>query len=257
MSALDCECVLSVRHWTPRLFSFTTTRNRALRFVSGQFTMIGLRVGDGALLRAYSIASAHYEETLQFLSINVPGGPLTSRLQHVVPGDLILVSRRAFGTLLMSNLLPGKVLYLIATGSGLAPFASIIKDPETYDSFETIVLFHGCRHRDDLEFGRECVAELRANDLVGEAAPNKLIYHPSVTREAYQNSGRVTNLIISGKLFDLLRLPIFHPEHDRIMLCGNPNMIDAMRSILSDRGLREGHPASPGHFVVERAFVER
>jgi ferredoxin--NADP+ reductase len=257
MNVLDREQVLSIRHWTPRLFSFTTTRNSALRFSSGQFTMIGLQIGDGVLLRAYSMASAHYEDTLQFLSINVPGGPLTSRLQHIAPGDLVFVSRRTSGTLLKANLLPGEVLYLIATGSGLAPFASIIKDPDIYDSFEQVVLFHGCRCREDLEYGRESIAELKDNELVGDSAPRKLLYLPSVTREAYQNSGRITDLINSGKLFDLLGLPGFRREHDRIMLCGNPNMIESMRLILSARGLIEGHPAEPGHFVVERAFVER
>jgi len=257
MNGLDREQVLSVRHWTARLFSFTTTRNAALRFSSGQFTMIGLPTNDVVLLRAYSMASAHYDDTLQFLSINVPNGPLTSRLQHIVPGDTLLVSRRTSGTLLRANLLPGTTLYLIATGSGLAPFASIIKDPDIYDNFEQVVLFHGCRWCEDLEYGRECITALPYNQLVGDRAPRKLLYVPSVTREAYRNNGRVTDLIDSGRLFGLIGLPPFRREHDRIMLCGNPNMIDSMRALLKDRGLTEGHPVDPGHFVVERAFAER
>jgi ferredoxin--NADP+ reductase len=257
MNMLGRERVLSIRHWTSRLFSFTTTRDPAFRFSSGQFTMIGLQVGDTALLRAYSMASAHYDDTLQFLSIKAPDGPLTSRLQHIAPGDVVLVSRRPTGTLLPANLRPGKILYLIATGSGLAPFASIIRDPDIYEGFEKIVLFHGCRRCEDLAYGHERVAELIDHDLVGDVARAKLVYFPSVTREAFRNNGRITDLIGSGRLFERLGLPDIRLDDDRIMLCGNPNMIESMRALLSGRGLIEGHPAQPGHFVVERAFVER
>src|SRR5574337_736764 len=201
MSAFHEERVLSVHHWTDRLFSFTTTRDPALRFSNGHFTMIGLKVNDKPLLRAYSIVSANYEEHLEFLSIKVPDGPLTSRLQHIQVGDSIIVGKKPTGTLLIDYLLPGKRLYLLSTGTGLAPFMSIIRAPETYERFEQIVLVHGVRQVDELAYHDVLIDSLPKHELLGEIIREKLLYYPTVTRELYKNMGRITQLIESGKLF--------------------------------------------------------
>lgn len=201
MSAFNHETVLSVRHWTDELFSFSATRTPSFRFENGQFTMIGLEVEGKPLLRAYSMVSPNYEETLEFFSIKVPDGPLTSRLQHIQPGDKILVSRKPTGTLVLDNLLPGRNLYLLSTGTGLAPFLSIIRDPEAYERFEKIILVHGCRRIADLAYRDWLSIELEKDEFIGEEVRGKLIYYPTVTREPFENRGRITDLISSGRLF--------------------------------------------------------
>src|SRR3954470_7407851 len=208
MSAFNEERVLSVHHWTDRLFSFTTTRDTSLRFSNGHFTMIGLRKEDGKpLLRAYSIASANYEEHLEFLSIKVPDGPLTSRLQHIKVGDPIIVGRKPTGTLVTDYLLPGKHLYLLSTGTGLAPFMSIVRDPDTYNKFEKIILVHGVRQKDELAYHDMLVEHLPAHEFLGDLITSQLRYYPTVTREAYRNMGRVTDLLETGKMFEDLDIP--------------------------------------------------
>jgi ferredoxin--NADP+ reductase len=257
MSAFSQEQVLDVRHWTDSLFSFRTTRSPGFRFNSGQFAMIGLELDGRPLLRAYSMASAAHEETLEFFSIKVPDGPLTSRLQRIGVGDTVLVGRKPTGTLVADNLLPGPRLLLLSTGTGLAPFASIVKDPDVYERFETIVLVHGCRHIAELAYGETLVAELRADPFFGELSADKLVYYPTVTREPFRNRGRITDLITSGKLFDDSGLTRLSLETDRVMLCGSPAMLDDLQSVLEDCGFVEGNHSEPGHFVIEKAFVER
>jgi len=222
MSAFHEETVLTVHHWTDRLFSFTTTRDQALRFSNGHFTMIGLKGDNGKpLLRAYSIVSANYEEQLEFLSIKVPDGPLTSKLQHIKPGDKIIVGRKPTGTLLIDYLLPGKTLYLLGSGTGLAPFISIVRDPETYERFEKVVIVHGVREVAELAYHDHLTVDLPKHEFLGEFCSEQLLYYPTVTREPYRNMGRITDLIQTGKLQDDLGLPALNPETDRIMLCGS------------------------------------
>src|SRR3954462_13824894 len=219
MSAFNEERVLEVHHWTDRLFTFKTTRDASLRFSNGHFTMIGLRVDGKPLLRAYSIVSANYEDHLEFLSIKVPDGPLTSRLQHIRVGDTVVVGRKPTGTLVLDYLLPGKRLYLLSTGTGRAPFMSIIRDPDTYERFEQIVLVHGVRQVDELAYHDVLTEHLPAHEFLGDMVQSKLRYYPTVTREHYRNRGRITELIETGKLFDDLRLPLLDPVHDRVMIC--------------------------------------
>jgi ferredoxin--NADP+ reductase len=257
MSAFGEERVLSVHHWTDKLFSFTTTRDPALRFSNGHFTMIGLRVNNKPLLRAYSIVSANYEEHLEFLSIKVPDGPLTSRLQHIQPGDSIVVGRKPTGTLVIDYLLPGRRLYLLATGTGLAPFMSIVRDPETYEKFEQVILVHGVRQKDELAYHDLLVEHLPSHEFLGELVTSKLRYYPTVTREAYRNMGRVTELIETGKLFTDLGVPALDREHDRVMICGSPGMLRDLKHMLEARGFAEGNTSRPGDFVIERAFAEQ
>ena len=257
MSNLLHETVTGVRHWTPTLFSFTTTRDPAFRFLSGQFTMIGLPVDGKPLLRAYSMASPHYDEQLEFFSIKVPDGPLTSRLQLIKEGDEVLVGRKAVGTLVQDSLVPGRSLFLVGTGTGLAPFASIIKDPEIYDLYDKIILVHGCRNVDELAYGDLVVDALMNHEFLGEYAREKLIYYPTVTRETFKNKGRVTDLIESGKLEADIGLPKIKSADDRVMLCGSPALLADMRVILENRGFAEGNMTIPGSFVIERAFVDK
>jgi len=257
MSAFLEERVLSVHHWTDRLFSFTTTRDPALRFSNGHFTMIGLRINGKPLLRAYSIVSANYEEHLEFLSIKVPDGPLTSRLQHIQVGDTIIVGKKPTGTLVVDYLLPGKHLYLFGTGTGLAPFMSIVRDPETYEKFEQVILVHGVRQVDELAYHDMLVEHLPNHEFLGELVTSKLRYYPTVTRETYRNMGRVTELIDSGKLFTDLGVPPLDPAHDRAMICGSPAMLRDLKHLLEARGFKEGNTSTPGAFVVERAFAEQ
>lgn len=255
MSNLNTQSVLSVHHWTDTLFSFTTTRDPGFRFENGQFAMVGLEVNGRPLLRAYSIASANYEETLEFFSIKVPDGPLTSRLQHLREGDQIFVGKKPTGTLLVDNLLPGKNLWLLATGTGLAPFLSIIRDPEVYDRYDKIVLTHTCRYVEELAY-RELIQEhLPQHEYLGELVREKLVYFPTVTREEFDNRGRITDLIGSGELFERVGLPPFSTEDDRVMLCGSPDMLKDVRAILEERDFTEGNMSEPGHFVLEKAFV--
>ncbi len=258
MVALATERVLDVRHWNDSLFSFRTTRDASLRFENGHFVMLGLHVNGKPLLRAYSIASANYEDHLEFFSIKVANGPLTSRLQHLKPGDDIIVSRKPVGTLLLHDLLPGKRLYLLSTGTGLAPFLSIIRDPQTYERFEKVVLVHGVRQVSDLAYRDYLTHELPQHGLLGEAIREKLVYYPTATREPFRYNGRLTELINSGKLFADVGVPPFTPDDDRAMLCGSPSMLADTRGLLDARGFSASpHIGTPGHYVFERAFVER
>ena len=249
--------VLSVRHWTDRLFSFTTTREASFRYQSGQFAMIGLEVDGRPLMRAYSMVSPHYEEQLEFLSIKVPDGPLTSRLQNIRVGDAILVGRKASGTLLSQNLLPGKHLYLLGTGTGLAPFMSIVQDPDIYDLFEKVILVHGCRHVNELAYQERIMAELPNHEFLGDLVADRLVYYPTITREPFENQGRIPDLLQSAQFYDKLGLPPLDIDHDRFMLCGSPAMLKDTVEVLAGQGLKEGNMSHPGHFVIERAFVDK
>lgn len=252
-----CETVLDVRHWTDRLFSFSTTRPSSLRFENGQFVMIGLPGEEpNPLMRAYSFASANYEESLEFLSIKMLQGKLTSRLQRIQPGDRLLIGSKPVGSLILQNLLPGKRIYLFGTGTGLAPFLSIVKDPELYQRFEQIVLVHGVRQRADLAYGEALVEELPRHELLGEEVSRKLVYYPTVTREPFRVNGRITELIETGQLFRDLELPLLDPATDRAMLCGSMAMLTDMRRLLDARGFHSGCNRETGHYLVERAYVE-
>lgn len=256
--SLATETVLAVRHWTDSYFSFTTTRDDGLRFENGQFVMIGLMVNERPLLRAYSIASANWEEQLEFFSIKVQDGPLTSRLQHLKEGDEVLVSRKPTGTLLISDLHPGRTLILLSTGTGLAPFLATIKDPETYERFEHVVLTHGVRGVDDLAYRDYIERELPQHEYLGEVIRQKLHYYPAVSREAFRTQGRLTDLLDSGRMLSELGLPPLDATQDRAMICGSPQMLGDFRTILDARGLKAApRIGTPGDYVFERAFVEK
>ncbi len=257
MSNYTQETVLSVRHWTDTLFSFKATRSPSFRFTNGQFTMIGLEVEGKPLVRAYSLVNTNYDEELEFFSIKVQDGPLTSRLQHIKEGDRILVSKKPVGTLILDSLLPGRTLYLLSTGTGLAPFMSIIRDPDTYERFEKVVLVHGCRQVAELAYGERITRELPGCEFIGDAVAQKLVYYPTVTREPFQNRGRVTDLITSGQLFEDIGADPISAAHDRVMICGNPQLIVDMREILRERNFNEGHSGHPAEYVIEKAFVEK
>lgn len=258
MAAFNSEEVLSVRHWNDTLFSFTTTRDEALRFTNGHFVMLGLKIDGKPLMRAYSMVSANYEENLEFLSIKVPDGPLTSRLQHIKVGDQVLVSKKPVGTLVVDDLNPGKNLYLFATGTGLAPFMSIIKDPETYDRFEKVILLHGVRYVSELAYADFIQTELPNNEYFGDIVKEKLIYYPMVSREPFRNEGRITTAIGTGKLAQDLGLPELNPETDRGMICGSPAMLKDISSLLDERGFNISKGVGQlGDYVIERAFVEK
>jgi ferredoxin--NADP+ reductase len=255
MSAFQEERVLSVHHWTDRLFSFTTTRDASLRFSNGHFTMIGLRVDGKPLLRAYSIVSPNYADHLEFLSIKVPDGPLTSRLQHIQVGDTIIVGRKPTGTLLIDYLLPGKRLYLLATGTGLAPFLSVIRDPETYERYEQVVLIHGVRQVKELAY-REYLSDILTHDeFLGEMVQQKLLYYPTVTREPFVHQGRIPQLLAEGQVAKDLGIPMLNPAEDRIMICGSPEMLRDLKALAEKLGFEEGNTSRPGAFVIERAFA--
>jgi ferredoxin--NADP+ reductase len=257
MSALTEETVLTVHHWTDELFSFTATRSPSFRFESGQFAMIGLLVDGKPLLRAYSMVSPNYADTLEFLSIKVQDGPLTSRLQHIQPGSKILVGRKPTGTLVLDFLLPGRNLYLLASGTGLAPFMSLIRDPEIYERNEKVVLVHGCRKVADLAYRDMLSKGFDEDELLGEAAAGKFVYYPTVTRESFTHQGRITDLIMAGRLFEDLALPPLDPARDRVMICGGPDMLQDLRNIVIAGGFEEGSSGKPGTFVIEKAFVEK
>lgn len=258
MAAFETEKVLSVHHWNETLFTFTTTRGPSLRFESGHFVMVGLEVDGKPLMRAYSIASAHYAEHLEFFSIKVESGPLTSRLQHLKVGDSVLVGRKPTGTLVLSDLLPGRNLYLFATGTGLAPFMSIIRDPDTYERFDKVVLVHGVRFVSELAYDKFITEELPKDEFLGEEVSNKLIYYPTVTREAFRNTGRLPLLIENGKLCADIGLPQLDPAVDRAMICGGPAMLKDLRVVLDNLGFKiSAGIGQAGDYVIERAFVEK
>ena len=269
MASLFCtETVLDVRHWTDAYFSFTATRDDGFRFDNGQFVMIGLEVeqADGSrkpLMRASSIASANWEEQLEFFSIKVAAGPLTSRLQHIKPGDNILIGRKPTGTLVISDLHPGRNLYLLGTGTGLAPWLAVIKDPETYERFDKVILCHGVRGVEDLAYRDYIERELPNHALLGELIRDKLLYYPAVSREDFlycgrNQRGRITELLESGQIQASLGLEPLDPAHDRAMICGSPQMLADFRAILDGRGFTAGaRIGTPGEYVFERAFVEK
>lgn len=258
MANLRTERVLSVNHWSDRLFSFKTTRDPAFRFESGHFVMLGLEQADKPLMRAYSIASPHYSDELEFLSIKVPGGPLTSQLQHIKPGQNVVVSNKPVGTLVVRDLRPGRTLYLLATGTGLAPFISIIQDPETYEKFEHVVIAHGVRTKLELAYSQFISEELPNHPFLGEEVAAKLRYYPTVTREAFRNVGRLTDLMRSGRLSADVGLPDLDPNVDRAMICGSVAMLNDMSALLDELGF-EISPGvgEPGDYVIERAFAEK
>ena len=258
MAAIATEHVTHVHHWNDSLFTFRTTRDPGFRFENGHFVMVGLPVDGKPLLRAYSIASPNWEEHLEFFSIKVPNGPLTSRLQHIREGDPVLVSRKPTGTLVLHDLKPGRNLYLLGTGTGLAPFLSIIQDPETYERFDVVVLAHGVRQVADLAYGRWIQDELPRHEFLGEAVQRQLRYHPTVTREPFRNQGRITAQLASGELAARVGLPAVDPARDRFMLCGSPSMLADLRTVLDARGFGiSPHSGEPGDYVIERAFVEK
>ena len=257
MTTLRRETVRWVHHWNDRLFSFRTSRDPGFRFRNGHFVMVGLDVGEKPLLRAYSIASANHEDHLEFFSIKVPDGPLTSRLQHLKTGDEVYLSAKPVGTLVLDDLTDGERLYLMATGTGLAPYLSIIKDPETYERFQRVVLVHGVRRVADLAYSRLIGEELPRHPYLGDLVRKQLMYYPTVTREPYIHQGRITDLLATDRLTDDLGLPALDSDEDRVMLCGSPEMLTDMRALLDARGFR----ASPqqgvtGDYVFERAFVD-
>jgi len=252
----DAQPVLAVTHWTDRLFSFRVKRPRSLRFRSGEFVMIGLMGETGKpLLRAYSIASPNWDDALEFYSIKVPDGPLTSRLQYVQPGDSVIVRPKPVGTLVLDALRPAKRLYLVATGTGIAPFASLLRDPETWAQYETVVLTHSCRDVADLAYGQQLTRDLLHDPLVAEQAARGLRVHQTTTREASRHQGRITDWIREGRLAKALDLPEFAPETDRVMICGSVGLNKDMAEILQARGFVEGANSAPGSYVVEKAFV--
>ncbi|MBK6468627.1 MAG: ferredoxin--NADP reductase [Rhodobacter sp.] len=252
----DAQVVKEVTHWTDRLFSFRVTRPQSLRFRSGEFVMIGLMDDKGKpLLRAYSIASPSWDEELEFYSIKVPDGPLTSRLQHIKVGDEIILRPKPVGTLVVDALMPGKRIWFLATGTGLAPFASLMRDPEVYEKFDQVIMMHTCREVAELEYGRQLVEGLQNDPLIGEMVAGKLLYYPTTTREASPHMGRVTDNLASGKVFADLGLRQMNPVDDRAMVCGSLAFNVDVKAILEGFGLREGANSDPKEFVVEKAFV--
>jgi ferredoxin--NADP+ reductase len=258
LAAIGTERVLKVHHWTDTQFTFTTTRDSALRFENGQFVMVGLHIGEKPLMRAYSIASANHEEHLEFLSIKVPDGPLTSRLQHIRKGDPVLISRKPTGTLVLHDLKPGKRLYLLSTGTGAAPFMSVIKDPEVYERFEKVIFVHGVRWARESAVVKHSIEALHGHEFLGDLVRDRLHYYPTITREPHPNYGRLTILIDSGKLSTDLHVPALDPKDDRVMVCGSPGMLADTRALLDSRGfVMSPHIGEPGDYVIERAFVEK
>ncbi|MFT6899638.1 MAG: ferredoxin--NADP+ reductase [Paraglaciecola sp.] len=269
MRNIITECVTFVHHWNDTLFSFKTTRNKSFTFESGQFVMIGLQLAGKPLMRAYSIASANYADELEFFSIKVPDGALTSQLQKIKTGDEVVLSTRATGTLVAGYLQPGKNLYLLSTGTGLAPFMSIIQDPHIYDQFDKIILVHGVRRASELAYQQEIEMELPNNPYFGDLVQQKLLYYPTVTREAYEynslnttdglcaHQGRITDLLLSDTLTNDLKLPPINPDADRFMLCGNDAMLKDIAAILDAKGFTKANSRKQGHYVIEQAFLEK
>lgn len=253
--SLTQETVLSVRHWTDRLFSFRISRPASFRFRSGEFVMLGLFNEGKPLLRAYSVASPSWDDELEFFSIKVPGGPLTSRLQHIQPGDHILLGKKPTGTLTLDALSPAKTLYMFSTGTGIAPFVSLIRDPETYEKFDNVVLTHTCRTIKELEYGYDVVATLNEDPLIGEFVEGRLIHDTSVTQEPFDRVGRITSRIETGELFREIDKAPLDPATDRVMICGSLEMLKDTAALVEGRGFTEGSNAAPGDYVVEKAFV--
>lgn len=252
----DAQIVTAVRHFTDRLFSFRVTRPKSLRFRSGEFVMIGLMGDNGKpLLRAYSIASPSWDEELEFYSIKVQDGPLTSKLQHIQPGDEIILRPKPVGTLVHDALLPGKRIYFFATGTGFAPFASLLRDPDTYERYDEVIITHTCRDVAELTYGRDLVEGLADDPLIGELVAGKLSYYPTTTREKSPKMGRITTLIENGELFADLGVPPLNPETDRAMVCGSLAFNLDIKALLEKAGLREGANSEPQEFVIEKAFV--
>lgn len=250
------ETVLSVEHYTDRLFRFRTTRPQSFRFRSGEFVMIGLPKDDGKpLLRAYSVASPSWDEELEFYSIKVPDGPLTSRLQAIQPGDKVLLGRKPTGTLVLDALTQGKRLYMFSTGTGFAPFASLVRDPETYERYDEVIVTHTCRDVAELTYSKNLVASLKDDPLVGEMVEGKLTLYATTTREPHTRMGRITTLIETGKLFTDLGVPPLDPSTDRAMMCGSMEMIQDVKALMLKANLKEGSNAAPAEFVIEKAFA--
>ncbi|TCP90672.1 ferredoxin--NADP+ reductase [Rhizobium sp. PP-CC-2G-626] len=249
------ETVTSVTHYTDRLFRFRMTRPAGFRFRSGEFAMIGLMVDGKPVYRAYSIASPAWDEELEFFSIKVPDGPLTSHLQAIQPGDQVLMRKKPTGTLVLDALTPGKRLYMFSTGTGIAPFASLIREPETFEKFEEVILTHTTRDVAELKYGFDLIEEIRNHEFLAEVVGTKLRHYATATREDYPFRGRVTDLIRNGKLFTDLGVPAFDPEIDRGMICGSTEMLKDTKLLLEEAGLNEGSNNKPGEFVIERAFV--
>jgi ferredoxin--NADP+ reductase len=247
--------VVAVKHWTDRLFSFRVSRPDSFRFRSGEFVMLGLMVDGKPLLRAYSVASPAWDHELDFFSIKVKDGPLTSRLQTIQPGDQILLGKKPTGTLVLDALLPGKRLYLLSTGTGIAPFASIIRDPDTYERYEKVYLIHGCREVAELAYGEDLVRQTLEDPLVGEMVGDKLIHYTTTTREPHTHTGRITTLMENGTLFADLGTEPLDREHDRVMICGSMAMLQDTKALCENAGLREGSNADPGDYVIEKAFA--
>ncbi|SMH37908.1 ferredoxin--NADP reductase [Mesorhizobium australicum] len=252
---VHAERVVSVTHYTDRLFSFRITRPQSLRFRSGEFVMIGLPNAEKPVYRAYSVASPAWDDELEFYSIKVQDGPLTQHLQKIQPGDIVLLRPKPTGTLVLDALTPGKRVFMIATGTGIAPFASLIREPETYDKFEQVILTNTCRDAADLQYGNELAAMASEDPLIGEMAGGKLVYYATTTREETPNMGRITTLIENGKLFSDLGIRPLDPATDRVMLCGSMAMIKDVAALLEARGFTEGSNSAPAEFVLERAFV--
>ena len=252
----DAQIVTAVTHWTERLFSFRVTRPQSLRFRSGEFVMIGLMGDTGKpLLRAYSIASPSWDDELEFYSIKVPDGPLTSRLQHIAVGDEIILRPKPVGTLVHDALLPGRRLWFLATGTGLAPFASLMRDPDTYDKYEQVIMMHTCREVAELEYGRQLIDSLKDDPLIGDIVGDKLKYYPTTTREPSASMGRITDNLTSGKVFADLGLTPMDAGEDRAMVCGSLAFNHDVKAVLEKFGLREGANSEPLEYVVEKAFV--
>jgi ferredoxin/flavodoxin---NADP+ reductase len=257
MAAFHEAVVTHVQHWTDRLFSFRTTRDPSFRFENGQFAMIGLMVEGRPLLRAYSMASPSHDDGLEFFSIKVPDGPLTSRLQSIKTGDTVLIGRKPTGTLVQDSLLEGKNLYLVSTGTGFAPFASIVRDFAIYERYEKVIAMHGCRDVAELGYSRAVTDGVLADEYLGEMASGKLVYYPTVTREAFVNCGRVTDGLRDGSIPAKLGLKALDPATDRVMICGSEAMLKDIVTLMKDLGFEEGSSSKAGHYVIEKAFVEK
>ena len=254
--ALLKEKVTSIHHWTDKTFSFKTTRDISFRFKNGEFAMIGLEIEGKPLLRAYSVVSPNHEDHLEFLSIKVPNGPLTSKLQHIKVNDEIIVNSKPTGTLVCDYLLPGRNLYLFSTGTGLAPFMSIIRDPETYEKFERIILTHTVRTPEELAY-KDFLNNLNNDEIYSEITKGKFIYFNTVTREKWERKGRITEWIKENKLWGHLSVEKFNPKEDRVMICGSESMTYDLKKIFENLGSEEGSTKVQGGFVIEKAFAEK